>query len=111
MKKYRCLMHGHNFLFAVNDKNKKYTFSQDVIVDANNPKQAEQLAVARVTLDKALKKITLNKKNDPPVIYLETIWELSAVEDISNIENGRTFYPKKRWWCFWEKITPVEIPE
>lgn len=111
MKKYRCLMHGSNFLFATNGKNRKHTFVQDVIVDANNPKQAEQLAIARVTLDKALKNITLNKRNDPPVIRMDTIWEVGAVEDISKMEAGRTFFPKKRWWCFWKKLAPVEIQQ
>ncbi len=109
MKKYRCLMHGSNLLIAINGKKQKYTFEQNLVVDANNPKQAEQLAVARLTLDKDLKKITLNKKKSPPVIQLHTIWELGALEDIHQIEDSRIFYPAKRWWCFWKKLTPVEI--
>lgn len=102
-------MHGRNFLFSVNGKDLKHSFHQELIVDANNPKQAEQLAIARVTLDKALKKITLNRKNDPPNIFLDTIWEVGALEDISKIEAGRTFFPQKKWWCFWKKPEPVEI--
>lgn len=109
MKKYRCLMKGRNFLIAVDGKKRKYTFVQELMVDANHPKQAEQLAIARVTLDKELKKITLNNKKKPPVIQLETIWEVGAIEDISQIETGRTFYPQKKWWCFWKKAEPVDI--
>lgn len=111
MKKYRCLIQGRNLLLTVNGKKGKHTFFQNLIVDANNPKQAEQLAIARVKLDKDLKKIMLNKKNDPPVIRMDTIWELGAVEDISSIENGRTFYQAKRWWCFWKKPKLVEISD
>lgn len=102
-------MQGRNFLLAVNGIKQKYAFSQHLLVDANNPKQAEQLAIARVTLDKALKTITLNSKSNPPVITLETIWELDALEDISQIEAGRTYFPHKKWWCFWKKPEPVEI--
>lgn len=109
MKKYRCLMQGRNLLLAVDGKKRKYAFSQQLLVDANNPKQAEQLAIARVTLDKTLKTITLNPKNNPPVITLDTIWELDALEDISQIEAGRTYFLQKRWWCFWKKPEPVEI--
>ena len=102
-------MQGSNLLLLVNGKKRKHTFTQNLVVDANNPKQAEQLAIARVTLDKDLKKITLNKENNPPLIKMETIWELGALEDINKIEDGRTFLPAKRWWCFWKKLKPVEI--
>ena len=102
-------MQGRNFLLAVNGKKQKHSFSQELLVDANNPKQAEQLAIARVTLDKSLKMITLNPEKNPPIITLETIWELDALADISKIEAGRTFYPQKKWWCFWKKPEAVDI--
>ena len=102
MKKYRCLLNGHNFLINIDGRNRKHGFYQTVFVEADNPKQAESLAVAKIRHNKELKEKTLNSQDDPPAIRLETIWEFDIADDVGHAEAGRTFYPEKKWWQFWK---------
>ena len=96
-------MKGSNFLLNKDGKQKKHGFYQNVVIEAGSPRQAELLAISKLWHDKELKEITLNAKDDPPVIQLDTLWELDIMDDESGIENGRTFFlGKKRWWQFWK---------
>jgi len=101
MKKYRLLIHGRNFLIDVDGKPKKQGFYQNVFIYAVHPKQAELLVTTKIWHDKDLKKLILNKKKDPPKIFLETFWELDTVDFPGQIESDRTFYIEKKWWQFW----------
>jgi len=102
MKKYRLLLKGRNFLINDDGKHKKHGFHQNVFVDADSPRQAELSAISKIWHDKELKQITLNPDDDPPAIQLDTIWELDILDDVSQVETGRTFFiEKNKWWKFW----------
>ena len=103
MKKYRLLLKGRNFLLNRDGKQRKYGFYQNVIIEAGSPRQAKLLGISKLWHDKELIKITLNSKDDPPVIQLDTLWELDILDDVSEIESGRTFFKdKNKWWQFWK---------
>jgi hypothetical protein len=103
MKKYRLLMNGKNFLLSTDDgKKHKHGFYQNMFIEADSPKQAERMALTKIWHDKELMAITLNKKNDPPQIHLETFWELDELHYAKYLETGRTFYLQKKWWQIWK---------
>ncbi|HOO47056.1 MAG TPA: hypothetical protein PLM29_12545 [Deltaproteobacteria bacterium] len=101
MKRYRLLMHGRNYLISTNGKPAKQGFFQNLIIEAESPQKACLLAKARITHDRELRGITLNTKKDPPVVELDTFWELDVLDDVGHIGPERTFYLEKRWWQFW----------
>jgi hypothetical protein len=101
MKKYRLLMNGRNFLVNINGKPKKHGFYQNIVVEADSPKQAELLAITKIRHDEELKRATFNSKDDPPIIHLDTFWQLDILDDVGALEFGRTFYAEKKWWQFW----------
>lgn len=103
MKNYKLLMNGRNFLISTNGKAKKHGFYQHIVIEAESPQKAGLLARARITHDSALKEITLNTENDPPVVQLHTFWELDVADEVGELEQGRTFYLEKKWWQFWKK--------
>jgi hypothetical protein len=103
MRKYRLLMNGRNYLIHSDGKPKKHGFFQDLYLEADNPRQAEALAVARIRFNKELKDAALNRQDDPWVVYLDTIWELDNFNDVGKLESDRTFYIEKKWWQFWKK--------
>ena len=41
-------MNGRNFLIDINGKPKKHGFYQNIVVEADSPKQAELLAIAKI---------------------------------------------------------------
>ena len=96
-------MNGRNYLMRVDGKERKQGFYQNIFLEADDPAQAEKLAVARIRFNKDLNKTVLNAKDDPPRILLDTIWELDDFNDVEDLEAGRTFYIEKRWWQFWKK--------
>lgn len=95
-------MNGRNFLINVDGTPKKHGFHQNVIIEAEGPRQAKLLATAKMWHDHELKKLTLNSKEDPPQILLETLWEFDIVDDVGLVETKRTFYVEKKWWQFWK---------
>jgi hypothetical protein len=102
MKKYRLLMKGRNFLINADGKQEKHGFHQNIFIDADSPRQAELSAASTIWHDEELQKAILNPEDDPPVIQLDTIWELDILDDVSQVETGRTFFiEKKKWWKFW----------
>ncbi|MDF1578286.1 MAG: hypothetical protein P1P81_07570 [Desulfobulbales bacterium] len=102
MKKYRLLIHGRNFLLNRDGKVARYGFYQNFFLESPNLNQAERLVTSRIRLDKTLSGITLNKANDPPIIDLETYWELDSFDYVGDhLATDRTFYEEKKWWRFW----------
>lgn len=96
-------MNGRNYLISINGKPKKQGFFQNIIIEAESPQKACLLAKAKITHDRELKEVTLNPRNDPPVVELDTFWELDVLDDVDNLKSGRTFYLEKRWWQFWKR--------
>jgi hypothetical protein len=102
MKRYRLLMVGRNYLIQRDGKPRKHGFRQHVVLQADGPKQARQMAIARLRLDAELGSMTLNEASDPPEVDLDTLWEMDILDDPEDVPPGRTFYIEKRWWQFWK---------
>lgn len=95
-------MNGRNFLINGNSAPRKHGFYQNIVLEADSPKQAALMATAKIWHDKQLEAVTVNSKNDPPVIHLHTLYELDVVDDVSDLDCGRKFYAEKKWWEFWK---------
>lgn len=103
LKKYRLLMHGRNYLIDCDGKPQKCEFYQNIFLESNSLKQAELLTTIKLIKNKELKSLTLNRKDDPPRVNLETYWELDSFSYVGNyLETDRTFYEEKKWWQFWK---------
>jgi hypothetical protein len=102
MKRYRLLMVGRNYLIQMDGKPQKHSFQQQLVLQADGPKQARQMAIARLRLDAELGAMTLNEAGDPPEVDLDTLWEMDILDDPEDVPAGRTFYIEKRWWQFWK---------
>ena len=102
MKRYRLLMTGRNYLIQSEGKPRKHGFKQQLVLQADGPKQARRMAIARLRLDAELGAMTLNEAGDPPEVDLDTIWEMDILDDPQDVPLGRTFYLEKRWWQFWK---------
>ena len=96
-------MNGQNYLIDVGGRPRKQGFYQTVVIEADNPHTAALLAKAKIRHDRDLKAITLNDPGDPPRVELHTFWELDIACDAGQLQDGRTFYPERRWWQFWKK--------
>ena len=64
-------------------------------VEAESPKEAENLSVELIKNDSKLKDTVLNDRSDPPKIYLESIDELESFGGNSVPGDGYIFYPDK----------------
>jgi hypothetical protein len=102
MKRYRLLMVGRNYLIQSDGKPRKHGFRQQLVIQADGPKAALQMAVARLRLDAELGAMTLNKADDPPQVDLDTLWEMDLLDDPDDLPTDRTFFLEKRWWQFWK---------
>lgn len=78
MTTYLVRLRGQNFLMDGKGEPRKKQFCATRLVDAEDPKQAETLALDLVRHDARLKNKVLNKVSDPPRIKLESIIKLSA---------------------------------
>lgn len=92
--KYFVLINGKNFLLNTGDGIKKHGFYKWVVVDSKNPKEAEIKAVEKLRKDKLLIAQTKNKKNNPPLLFLEDIQEIDDKEKIK--DTGFCFYSKSK---------------
>lgn len=95
-------MVGRNYLIQRDGKPQKHSFQQQLVLQADGPKQARQMAVARLRLDAELGAMTLNEAGDPPEVNLDTLWEMDILDDPQDVPAGRKFFIEKRWWQFWK---------
>jgi len=95
-------MKGRNFLLEVDGRLRKHGFLQNLLIEADNPRQAERLAISKLHHDTVLKTLTCNPDADPPAIEMDTFWALDVLDDIDDVDWQRRFYPEKRWWQFWK---------
>ena len=80
-------MNGRNFLVDFDGKKRKCGFFKNILIEAESPGKAEHLAIERIRENSELKKIALNIKEDPPLIFVE---ELKEVESFNGIECPET---------------------
>jgi len=90
-----CLVRlkGQNFLIGAKGVPRKKQFCATRLVDAEDPKQAETLALDFVRNDARFKKNVLNEVSDPPKISLESIIKLSATAYDVQIRANALY-----WW-------------
>ena len=100
MAAYRALVEGRNFLLKVEGKTRRHGFYQTVFVDVSDPSEAESAAIQIVRNDPELKQLTENSQDDPPILFLDSLYELSTSEAVPPAR-GRTYYVEKKWWQFW----------
>ncbi len=79
MTTYLVRLHGQNFLMGGDQGPRKMRFYSTRLVEAENPRRAEIIARDLIRNDTRLKNGVLNKESDPPMIYLESVSEVSAM--------------------------------
>ncbi len=89
MTTYMVRLKGQNFLMDGDGGPKKKRFYTTRLLEAENPKRAETLALEFIRNDTRLQDTVLNEVSDPPMIYLESISEISAMAyDAQNRANA-----------------------
>ena len=79
MTTYLVRLNGQNFLMSGYQGPRKMRFYSTRIVEAENPRRAEALARDLIHNDARLQNKILNDVSDPPLIYLESVSEVSAM--------------------------------
>jgi hypothetical protein len=100
MPKYRAMIEGRNFLLNLEGRTRRFGFYQTVFVESAGPDEAEADAIAHVRADTELQQMARNERSDPPMLYLDALYELEGAEPLPSRE-GRTYYVEKKWWQFW----------
>ena len=78
MTTYLVRLTGKNFLIDGVEGPRKKRFISTRLVEAENKNRAETIARELVTIDPRLQNCVLNEASDPPMIYLDSISEISA---------------------------------
>jgi len=78
MTAYLVRLSGQNYLMDGKGGPRKKQFCATRLVEAEDTKQAENIALDFIRTDTRLKNKVLNKVSDPPRIKLESIIKLSA---------------------------------
>lgn len=79
MATYLVHLTGKNFLIDGENGPMKKRFRSTRLVEAENPKRAETLALEFIRNDPRIKNSVLNEESDPPVIHLEKISKVPAM--------------------------------
>jgi hypothetical protein len=99
MTTYMVRLNGQNFLMDGDRGPRKKRFYSTRLVEAENPKQAETLALDFIRNDSRLQNTVLNEVSDPPKIYLESVKEIPAMAyDAQNRANA----------LYWEDVDTEE---
>ena len=89
MTTYLVCLKGKNFLIDGDEGPCKKGFSSTRLVEAKNQNRAEAIARELINKDPRLQKSVLNEESDPPVIYLESVSEVTAMAyDAQNRANS-----------------------
>ena len=101
MAAYRAMVEGKNVLLSQGGKVSRHGFFQTVFVMAPDVASAEAAALSIVKGDEALRAQTLNAANDPPILYVESLYDAEG-DEVPDSPRGRTYYLEKKWWQFWK---------
>lgn len=89
MTTYLVCLKGKNILIDGDEGPCKKGFRSTRLVEAKNQNRAEAIAWELINKDPRLQKSVLNEKSDPPVIYLESVSEVTAMAyDAQNRANS-----------------------
>ncbi len=95
MKRFKVKLHGENFLLNLDGEFKKFGFYATRFVKAENPQQAEKIAVILTHQNPNLRNSVLNEHADRPAISLEEIKEVSFLKFFAKKSTTDfTFYPE-----------------
>ena len=79
MSTYLVRLKGQNFLMDGDEGPRKKRFYVTRLVEAENTKRAETFARDMISTDPRLQNSVLNEVSDPPMIYLESVSEVTAI--------------------------------
>ncbi len=102
MTRYHVMIHGEQFLLQLEQKAAWHGFYQNFCVEAENPEEAEDQVMERLSEDEDLCEMTLNPEEKPPLLSVEEISELTDPTREGELPTGRAWYPEKAWWQFWK---------
>ena len=88
---YRAFVRGENFFLEVDGKVQRFGFYTNRFVEAADPREAENTAVARIRSHDRLRSGVCNLSEDPPMIYVDEIAEISR-DDVPEKEQGLAFF-------------------
>jgi len=89
MATYFVRLNGKNFLIDGDTGPRKKRFRSTRLVEAENQNRAETLARELISNDPRLQNSVLNEESDPPIIYIESVREISAsAYDVQNRANS-----------------------
>ena len=93
MKRFEVKLHGKNFLFNLDGELKKFGFYATKFVTAENPQEAEKIAIILIRQNPNLRDTVLNENADRPTINLEEIKEVNFLKFFAKKSTtGFTFY-------------------
>jgi hypothetical protein len=69
-------------------------FYKTYYLEADDPQEAENLAVSRIVADPKWRGTILNDENDRPVMQLDSLAEVDTFDGVPNLEQGYIFYPE-----------------
>ena len=79
MATYLVRLRGQNFLMDSDKGPRKKRFYVTRLVEAENPNRAETIAREMISSDPRLQNSVLNEVSDPPMVYLESVSEMTAM--------------------------------
>jgi len=95
MKRFKVKLHGKNFFLNLDGEPRKFGFYSTRFVKAENPEEAERIAVILTHQNQNLRKTLLNQNDYPPKINLEGIKEISFLKFFAKKSTADfTFYPQ-----------------
>lgn len=95
MQKYKVRIEGRNFLIASNAGETKHGFYTTRFVESVDAEGAEHAAVGQLRDRKTLREMTLNERDDPPLMYVTEIEELESFSGLKSLDQGLVWYPEE----------------
>lgn len=80
MKRFEVKLHGENFLLDFDGEPKKYGFYATKFVKAENPQEAEKIAIILTHQNPNLRDTVLNENFDRPTINVEETKEVNFLK-------------------------------
>lgn len=94
MLKFRVSIHGENFLMKSSKKESgKMSFDTIRYVEARDEEAAEVKAIQIMRSDSHLRNTTMNDRNDPPIMYVDSVIEIEDYDPKNLLATAFRFYP------------------
>jgi len=93
MKTFKVKIHGKNLLLNIDGDLKKYGFDATKFVKAENPQEAEKIAIILIRQNPNLRNTVFNENADRLTMSLEEIKEVNFLKFLAEKSTaGFTFY-------------------